>query len=170
MIMFSDLAKIPSESFLPTGRNRIGMEQIKKAFARYVSGEISYDNYATNYHPEMYEINNENLSAIDALMANIKTLSSAEGYNVFGTEKELTPEEWGQKQGLTEAEAKRMLKNIDIYRNNLFCTSKSKTPYKMLIYTDYEKISEILNSIAFELNNIINNYKYCGDLECGKDD
>lgn len=76
---------------------------------------------------------------------------------------------WGYTQIFDEAEFERILKNLDILRNAFYVYSDTpKTPKVSYKFDDINAIEKILYDLEEMTNYVKNNYRECGDFECGQ--
>jgi hypothetical protein len=76
---------------------------------------------------------------------------------------------WGYEQIFDKAEFERILKNLDILRNAFYVYSDTpKTPKVSYKFDDINAIEKILYDLEEMTNYVKNNYRECGDIECGE--
>lgn len=76
---------------------------------------------------------------------------------------------WDYTQIFDEAEFERILKNLDILRNAFYVYSDTpKTPKVSYKFDDINAIEKILYDLEEMTNYVKNNYRECGDFECGQ--
>jgi hypothetical protein len=75
---------------------------------------------------------------------------------------------WDYTQIFDKAEFERILKNLDILRNAFYVYSDTpKTPKVSYKFDDINAIEKILYDLEKMTNYVKNNYRECGDIECG---
>lgn len=76
---------------------------------------------------------------------------------------------WGYEQIFDKAEFERILKNLDILRDAFYVYSDTpKTPKVSYKFDDINAIEKILYDLEEMSNYVKNNYRECGDFECGQ--
>lgn len=76
---------------------------------------------------------------------------------------------WGYEQIFDKAEFERILKNLDILRDAFYVYSDTpKTPKVSYKFDDINAIEKILYDLEEMTNYVKNNYRECGDFECGE--
>ena len=76
---------------------------------------------------------------------------------------------WDYTQIFDKAEFERILKNLDILRNAFYVYSDTpKTPKVSYKFDDINAIEKILYDLEEMTNYVKNNYRECGDFECGQ--
>lgn len=105
------------------------------------------------------------LNRIEDKQDELRTILNNMGY----WDTPVVSKNWDNTQIFDEAEFERILKNLDILRNAFYVYSDTpKTPKVSYKFDDINAIEKILYDLEEMTNYVKNNYRECGDFECGQ--
>lgn len=105
------------------------------------------------------------LNRIEDKQDELRTILNNMGY----WDTPVVSKNWDDTQIFDEAEFERILKNLDILRNAFYVYSDTpKTPKVSYKFDDINAIEKILYDLEEMTNYVKNNYRECGDFECGQ--
>lgn len=105
------------------------------------------------------------LNRIEDKQDELRTILNNMGY----WDTPVVSKNWDYTQIFDEAEFERILKNLDILRNAFYVYSDTpKTPKVSYKFDDINAIEKILYDLEEMTNYVKNNYRECGDFECGQ--
>ena len=104
------------------------------------------------------------LNRIEDKQDELRTILNSMGY--WNTP--IVSKNWDYTQIFDKTEFERILKNLDILRNAFYVYSDTpKTPKVSYKFDDINAIEKILYDLEEMTNYVKNNYRECGDFECG---
>ena len=104
------------------------------------------------------------LNRIEDKQDELRTILNNMGY----WDTPVVSKNWDYTQIFDKAEFERILKNLDILRNAFYVYSDTpKTPKVSYKFDDINAIEKILYDLEEMTNYVKNNYRECGDFECG---
>lgn len=105
------------------------------------------------------------LNRIEDKQDELRTILNNMGY----WDTPVVSKNWDYTQIFDKAEFERILKNLDILRNAFYVYSDTpKTPKVSYKFDDINAIEKILYDLEEMTNYVKNNYRECGDFECGQ--
>jgi hypothetical protein len=108
------------------------------------------------------------INRIEEKQAELKTVFDSLGYrNTDGIENRA----WGYEDFFRQEDFDRILRNLEILKNAYFVLTNTtiipNTNYRQ--YGTINALEHILNDMSFIVDDMISNFRICGETECGND-